>query len=77
MRLRIDHSQTTAAAKAGISIATARRLEHDPRSPPVKPQRRTYRTRTDPLAGLWDQEILPLLQAALAACRTYADPAYM
>ena len=64
MRLRIDHSQTTAAAKAGLSIATARRLEHDPRSPPVKPQRRTYRTRTDPLAGLWDQEILPLLQAA-------------
>ena len=64
MRLRIDHSQTTAAAKAGLSIATARRLEHDPRSPAVAPQRRTYRTRPDPLAGLWDQEILPLLQAA-------------
>ena len=64
MRLRIDHSQATAAAKAGISIATARRLEHDPRSPAVEPQRRTYRTRPDPLAGLWDEEIVPLLQAA-------------
>jgi DNA-binding XRE family transcriptional regulator len=63
MRLRIDHSQATAAAKAGISIATARRLEHDPRSPCVKAKRRTWRTRPDPLAGLWDEEIGPLLQA--------------
>ena len=31
MRLRIDHMQVTAAAKAGISVATARRIEHDPR----------------------------------------------
>ena len=32
MRLRIDHMQVTAAAKAGISVATARRIEHDPGS---------------------------------------------
>ena len=31
MRLRIHHMQVTAAAKAGISVATARRIEHDPR----------------------------------------------
>ena len=64
MRLRIDHTQATAAAKAGISVASARRLEQDRRSPGGKTGRRTYRTRPDPLAGLWDEEIVPLLRAA-------------
>ena len=36
MRLRIDHMQVTAAAKAGFSVATARRIEHDPRPPSTK-----------------------------------------
>jgi len=64
MRLRTDHPQMTAAAKAGLSIATARRIELDPRPPSAKQQRRVYRTRPDPLDGLWDEEILPLLTAA-------------
>jgi hypothetical protein len=64
MRLRIDHTQMTAAAKAGLSVATARRIERDPRPPGTKKPPRQYRTRPDPLAGLWDEEIVPLLQAA-------------
>ena len=64
MRLRIDHMQVTAAAKAGISVATARRIEHDPRPPSTKRGPRPYRTRPDPLAGHWDEVVVPLLQAA-------------
>ena len=64
MRLRIDHMQVTAAAKAGISVATARRIEHDPRPPSTKRGSRPYRTRPDPLAGHWDEVVVPLLQAA-------------
>ena len=64
MRLRMDHTQATAAAKAGLSVATARRIERDPRPPSTKSAPRPYRTRPDPLAGLWDEEIVPLLQAA-------------
>jgi hypothetical protein len=64
MRLHTNHTQATAAIKAGLSVATARRIGHDPRPPSAKKQRRTYRTRPDPLAGLWDEEIVPLLRAA-------------
>ena len=64
MRLRTDHPQMTAAAKAGLSGATARRIDVDPRPPSARKQRRTWRTRPDPLEGLWDEEILPLLVAA-------------
>jgi hypothetical protein len=56
----------TAAAKAGLSVATARRIDLDPRPPSAKKQRRTWRTRPDPLDGLWDEEIVPLLMAAPA-----------
>jgi len=31
MRLRTDHTQATAAAKAGLSVATARRIDQDRR----------------------------------------------
>ena len=64
MRLRTDHTQATAAAKGGLSIATARRIDRDPRPPNAKKLGRSYRTRPDPLVGLWDEEIVPLLQAA-------------
>jgi hypothetical protein len=64
MRLRTDHPQMTAAAKAGLSAATARRIEVDPRPPSAKKQRRIWRTRADPLDGLWNEEIVPLLTAA-------------
>ena len=64
MRLRTDHPQMTAAAKAGLSVASARRIDLDPRPPSTKKHRRTWRTRPNPLEGLWDEEILPLLEAA-------------
>jgi len=64
MRLRTDHPQMTAAAKAGLSVASARRIDLDPRPPSTKKQRRTWRTRPDPLDGVWNEEILPLLVAA-------------
>jgi hypothetical protein len=64
MRLRTDHPQMTAAAKAGLSVASARRIDLDPRPPSAKKQRRTWRTRPDPLDGLWEEEIVPLLTAA-------------
>src|ERR1035437_3341177 len=64
MRLRTDHPQMTAAAKAGLSAATARRIHLDPRPPSAKKQRRIWRTRPDPLDGLWSEEIVPPLTAA-------------
>src|ERR1039457_3220665 len=64
MRLRTDHPQMTAAAKAGLSAATARRIDLDPRPLSAKKQRRTWRTRPDPLNWLWNEEIVPLLTAA-------------
>jgi hypothetical protein len=36
----------TAAAKAGLSVASARRIDLDPRPPSAKKQRRTWRTRS-------------------------------
>ena len=64
MRLRTDQTQAMAATKAGLSVATARRIDHDPRPLHAKKPPRSYRTRPDPLAGLWDEEIVPLLQGA-------------
>ncbi len=63
MRLRTDHMQTTAAAKAGLSVATARRIDGDPRPPSARKQRRLYRTRPDPLADVWE-EVATMLSAA-------------
>ena len=51
--------QSTAAARAGISVATARRLERDPRPPSERQRPRHWRTREDPLALVWDGFIVP------------------
>lgn len=61
MRERQLHTQKVAAARAGFSERTARRIEADPRLPS---QRKPLRARTvpDPLAGVWDSDILPLLE---------------
>jgi hypothetical protein len=56
--------QTIAAARAGISVATARRIECDPRPPSERREPRHWRTREDPLALVWDSFIVPLLQRA-------------
>ena len=60
MQDRQRHTQTVAAARAGFSERTARRLEADPRLPS---QRQPTRGRTvpDPLADLWKGELEPML----------------
>lgn len=63
MRLRRMQSLPAAAAGAGISTATAYRIEHDPRLPSLKSAPRGRR-RPDPLADIFDREIVPLLEAA-------------
>ena len=60
MRLRQNNALQAAAAKAGFSTATAYRVEADPQFPSTKKKRRGRR-RPDPLAGIFDEEIVPLL----------------
>jgi hypothetical protein len=63
MRSRHTDTPAMAAAKAGFSTATAYRIEADPRLPSQKKVPRGRR-RPDPLAGVWDSEIVPMLTAA-------------
>lgn len=62
MTLRRTHTQEAAAAKAGISTRSARRIEHEAVLPSQK-SRRAWRTRADPLVEVWDSQIVPLLIA--------------
>src|SRR6202521_1080745 len=63
MNSRCKHPPAIAGAKAGFSTATAYRFEKDPRLPSQKKTRRERR-RADPLAGVWDSEVVPLLEDA-------------
>ncbi|MBX7250315.1 MAG: IS21 family transposase [Caulobacteraceae bacterium] len=63
MKLRQTNSPPVAAAKAGFSTATAYRIEKDPRLPSNKTTARSRR-RPDPLADIFDAEIVPMLEAA-------------
>jgi hypothetical protein len=63
MRLRLSDAPPLAAARAGFSVATAYRIEQDPRLPSQK-QAPRGRRRPDPLADVFDSEVVPLLQAA-------------
>jgi len=63
MRFRHTDTPAAAAAKAGFSTATAYRIEADPRLPSQKKKPRGRR-RPDPLAGVWESEIVPMLEAA-------------
>lgn len=63
MRFRRTNDTAVAAAKASISAATAYRLEQDPRLPSQKRQPRERR-RPDPLAEIFDAEVVPLLVSA-------------
>ena len=61
MHDRPRHPQRLAAARAGFSERTARRLEADPRLPSQrKPER--GRTVPDPLAEVWEPVVLPILE---------------
>jgi len=63
MTKRKSHSQEIAAAKTGISVRTARRIESDTALPSQKP-RRYWRSRPDPFIDVWDSIIVPLLRQA-------------
>lgn len=63
MKLKQTHSIAAAAAKASISTATAYRIEADPQLPSQKKSLRDRR-RPDPLAAIFEAEIVPLLKAA-------------
>ena len=62
MDLRRHHPQRVAAAKVGLSERTGRRIEDDPRLPSQKAADRPRRRQVvDPLGGLWESDIVPLL----------------
>jgi hypothetical protein len=62
MSFRLKNTTALAAAKAGFSTATGYRIENDPRLPSQRQEPRGRR-RPDPLDGVWDAEIVPLLEA--------------
>jgi hypothetical protein len=55
-------TQGIAAAKTGISVRSARRIEKTSGLPSQHGER-SWRTRTDPLAGVWEEEVIPLLES--------------
>ena len=57
--------QQTAAAMAGMSERSARKWQCGPLPSETKTERR-WRTRPDPFDGVWEEEILPLLQGEAA-----------
>jgi len=63
MKTRKKQSQELAAAKAGISERSARRIDQATSLPSQKP-RRHWRSRADPFAGIWDTDVVPLLKSA-------------
>ena len=64
MKLRTQHTQDLAVAKAGFSQSTGSCRNRDPRPPSQKKQdRRHGGGKPDPLADFWDQEIVPMIEA--------------
>lgn len=67
MRLFMKHRSTApipiAAARAGFSAATGYRIEQDPR-PPSQRRGPRERRRPDPLAEVFDVEVVPMLEAS-------------
>lgn len=63
MTLRQTRSVPVAAAKAGLSQATGYRLQSDP-TPPSQKKRLRGRRRADPLAEVFDTEVVPLLKSS-------------
>ena len=61
-KLREGKSQEAAAAAAGMSVRTARQWQRG-HLPSQVDQPRHWRTRKDPFAGIWAEEIVPLLES--------------
>jgi hypothetical protein len=62
MSFRHTETASVAAAKAGFSAATAYRIKEDPRLPSQRKAPRGRR-RQDPLAAVWDSEVVPVLKS--------------
>jgi len=60
MKHRTRNSQVVAAAKAGISERSARRL--DKANQQTNDGKRQWRTRKDPLEAVWDSVVVPILK---------------
>lgn len=60
MSYRTEKSQAQAAAKSGISPRSARRIDKGVHQ--VNKNPRQYRTRKDPLDGLFEEHLIPLLE---------------
>ncbi len=56
-------TQVEAASRSGISERTAQRIDADPQFINQPPKPRTYKTRKDPLAEVWENELAPMLKA--------------
>ena len=54
-------TQVAAAARAGISERSARRIDETDALPSQR-EARSWRTREDPLSEVWDAKVVPLLQ---------------
>ena len=63
MKSRMTEVLPAAAAQAAMSIATAYRIENDPRLPSQKHASRGRR-RPDPLIDIFDAEVVPMLEAS-------------
>jgi len=63
MEHRKELEQEAAAAKVGISVRSARRIERAG-GLPSKQEARPWRTRSDPLSRWWESDIVPLLASA-------------
>ena len=59
---RLKLNQVAAAAKAGLSERSARRIELSAALPSQR-ETRAWRTRIDPLTAVWDSEVVPLLES--------------
>ncbi|MBC7969714.1 MAG: helix-turn-helix transcriptional regulator, partial [Verrucomicrobia bacterium] len=54
-------SQEAAAAKSGLSVRSGRRIETGEHRP-QRGRPHDWRTRQDPLASVWEQDLVPLLE---------------
>ena len=55
-------SQEAAAAAAGMSVRTGQKWLSAEALPSASKAPRSWRTREDPFEGVWDEEIVPLLE---------------
>lgn len=68
-KFRTKLGQEVAAAKTGISVRSARRIDASEALPSQR-EARSWRTRTDPFEAVWEGELVPMLAAAPALTAT-------